>query len=301
MPRFSVVMPVHNRATLVGMAIESVINQSSENCELIVVDDGSTDGTVEAVARFGNRVHLLQQKNAGPGAARNTGIAAAKGDYIAFLDSDDLWMPWTLATYSQIIDQNNSPSLLMAREFSFESEDMLQDFKPEPEQTLRFKDYLASSQQDLSFGASSLVVRTEALRKVGGFEKRWINAEDLDLCLKLGDSPQFIRIESPRTFAYRKHDNSAVSNIKRTLDGLHHLIAQERAGLYPGGKARQRERLEIITRHIRPVTLECLRRGYKNEAWHLYSQTFRWHAFLGRAKFLGAFPILAMKSRGSES
>jgi glycosyltransferase involved in cell wall biosynthesis len=92
-PAVSVVIPTFNRATLVGYAIESVLGQTYQDFEVIVVDDGSTDHTPEEVARFGDRIRYLHQKNMGVSAARNTGIRAARGKWIAFLDSDDRWRP----------------------------------------------------------------------------------------------------------------------------------------------------------------------------------------------------------------
>ncbi len=92
-PLVTAVIPTYNRANIVTQAVDSVLNQTYGNLELIVVDDGSTDDTPAALARYGNRIRVLRQDNAGPAAARNRGIAAARGEFVAFLDSDDLWLP----------------------------------------------------------------------------------------------------------------------------------------------------------------------------------------------------------------
>lgn len=97
MIRFSVVIPSHNRSAWLVAALESVFAQTEPAFEIIVADDGSTDDTPDVLRKYEGRVKVLTQRNAGPSAARNLGIAAATGDYIAFLDSDDLWFPWTLA------------------------------------------------------------------------------------------------------------------------------------------------------------------------------------------------------------
>ena len=99
----SVVIPSYNRAHVVGDAIESVLGQGIDpgigGIQVIVVDDGSTDGTREAVAaRFGPRVQYVRQENQGAGAARNTGLDLAEGTFLSFLDSDDVWLPGKLAT-----------------------------------------------------------------------------------------------------------------------------------------------------------------------------------------------------------
>jgi GT2 family glycosyltransferase len=95
----SVVIPTHNRAYCVFLAIDSVRDQSHKNWEVVLVDDGSTDDTAVVIsARYGNdpRVRYIYQTNAGVSAARNAGIRASRGDYVAFLDSDDVWKPWKL-------------------------------------------------------------------------------------------------------------------------------------------------------------------------------------------------------------
>jgi len=97
-PKVSVVMPAYNRAKEIGAAIDSVLAQTFEDIELIVVDDGSTDATPEIVRAYGDRVRFFQQKNAGVGAARNAGVRLARGEYLASLDSDDVQFPFRLAT-----------------------------------------------------------------------------------------------------------------------------------------------------------------------------------------------------------
>lgn len=92
-PTVAVVIPVWNRAACVGEAIDSVLRQTSPVDEIIVVDDGSTDGTAAALARYGDAISVISQGNAGVSAARNTGVARARQDWIAFLDSDDVWRP----------------------------------------------------------------------------------------------------------------------------------------------------------------------------------------------------------------
>ena len=88
-PLVSIIIPTRNREALVPAAIDSVLNQTQQDFELIVVDDGSTDATQEVLRAYGNRIACLRIDPAGPSAARNRGIAAAQADLIAFLDSDD--------------------------------------------------------------------------------------------------------------------------------------------------------------------------------------------------------------------
>lgn len=105
----SVVIPTFNRAYILEKSIESVLAQTYPSIELIVVDDGSTDGTRELVARYGDRVRYIYQTNAGLAAARNTGFAASRGEFLAFQDSDDLWVPWKVA--AQVAVMRKDPQI----------------------------------------------------------------------------------------------------------------------------------------------------------------------------------------------
>lgn len=96
LPLVSVIMPAYNTARYIREAIDSVLDQDYPNKELIVIDDGSTDGTLELLASYGDRIRLITQRNQGSAVARNAGLAAAQGEYIAFLDSDDIWLPGKL-------------------------------------------------------------------------------------------------------------------------------------------------------------------------------------------------------------
>lgn len=106
MPFFSIVIPTFNRAHMIADAIESALSQSYTDHEIIVVDDGSSDDTAQIVERYGDRVQYHHQENAGVAAARNTGVALAQGEYICYLDSDDLWPDNKLSVYKEAIDQH---------------------------------------------------------------------------------------------------------------------------------------------------------------------------------------------------
>jgi len=107
MPKVSVIIPTYNRLSMLQEAVDSVLAQNFEDVELIVVDDGSTDGTGEAIGGYGGRVKLLRlSENRGVSVARNRGIAQAKGKYLAFLDSDDLWVKGKLKIQVEFLDSN---------------------------------------------------------------------------------------------------------------------------------------------------------------------------------------------------
>ncbi|MEM7282776.1 MAG: glycosyltransferase family 2 protein [Pseudomonadota bacterium] len=114
-PLVSVVMPAYNSADFILESLHSVFSQSYGNTEVIVVDDGSTDSTPDVLRRLGDRVRVINQRNAGAPAARNRGIQAAKGQYIAFIDSDDIWHHDKLRLQVEHLQQNPGVAMACAR------------------------------------------------------------------------------------------------------------------------------------------------------------------------------------------
>jgi len=290
---FSVIVPTFNRAHLLFGTLESVFGQTFTDFEIIVVDDGSTDGTMKYLRSLGKDVRVFQQSNRGAGPARNLGARHAHGRYLAFLDSDDLWFPWTLQVYHDVIRGHQEPSFIVGKPHVFSDKLELDKVASSAAQDEWFVDYLASGDQWRWWGASSFIVRRDAFEAVGGFTEEWVNAEDTDLTLRMGVAPGFVQITAPVTFAFREHAASVSKDHKRLLAGTWSRVRAERGGRYPGGKVRAKDRRRILTRHVRPVTLGCLRQGLRREAWSLYIATFVWNASLGRIKYLAGFPILA--------
>jgi GT2 family glycosyltransferase len=294
MPLFSVIIPTFERVGLLDRSLNSVFAQRFTDFETIVVDDGSTDGTAEYLKVLDQRINVLGQPNQGPGCARNLGARHARGDYLAFLDSDDLWFPWTLETYRDVVECYREPAFIAGKPLRFSNENGLGGIACSALRAEAFADYLASGDEWRWWSASSFVIRRDAFMEVGGFTDEWINGEDADLALRLGVAPGFIQIVTPVTFAYREHAASAKKDVNRTFAGATWKVRTEQAGRYPGGRTRASERRRILTRHTRPVTLQCLRLGLRREAWDLYVSTFAWNASLGRLKYLAAFPFVAL-------
>ena len=115
-PLVSVVIATYNRAHFIGEAILSVLDQTVQDSEIIVVDDGSTDATSQVLAQFGGRIQVVRQLNQGRSGARNSGVSIARADIIAFLDSDDIWMPDKLAEQLSLFDAQ--PAVGLAHTFS---------------------------------------------------------------------------------------------------------------------------------------------------------------------------------------
>jgi len=106
MPKISVIIPTYNQGRLILRCIDSVLHQTFQDFEIIVVDDGSTDNTKEILSAYGHPIRYLFQQNWGPSRARNAGIGQAKGDYIAFLDSDDYFAENNLEEKFQYLESN---------------------------------------------------------------------------------------------------------------------------------------------------------------------------------------------------
>jgi glycosyltransferase involved in cell wall biosynthesis len=286
---FSVIIPTYNRSSYLKSTLESVWRQTFTDYEIIVVDDGSTDDTANYLSEIADRVRILRQPNAGPGIARNKAAAHAHGVYLAFLDSDDLWFPWTLKTVAELIARYDRPSLISASLTRFNDPAELDSERHKRTVAEFFSDYLSASDRDCFVGAGMTFVRRDKFLEIGGFSGGPINLEDHDLILRLGTAAGFVRILEPATLGWRRHGTSITDQSRRSFEGCRYLIQSEQQGLYPGGKNRTIDRRRIITRHIRPWALTLKRTGEWQPAWSLYKSTFIWNLSLHRWRFLMGF------------
>jgi glycosyltransferase involved in cell wall biosynthesis len=292
MALFSVIIPTFNRAALLADTLRSVFAQRFTDFEVIVTDDGSTDDSAAVLQQYEGRLRVLHQSNQGPGAARNLAAAGAIGRYLAFLDSDDLWFPWTLDVYASIvIGTLPNPVFVAGKPAVFSDPAALQRIGEEPVALTAFADYYASGREWRWYSASSFVVRADVFKGVDGFAPVWINGEDADLAMRLGTAGPFVQVTAPHTFGYRDHGGSLVSQTRRTLEGVQYALRMEQQNKYPGGGARAGERRTILTRHFRPVMLTCMQERRFADAWKLYFSTWPWHLALGRLRFLVGFPV----------
>jgi glycosyltransferase involved in cell wall biosynthesis len=214
-PLVSTVIPTYNRRDLVGIAIRSALAQTHPAQEVLVVDDGSTDGTAEALAAaFGDRIRVLRKENGGVSSARNHGMAAARGAYIALLDSDDEWLPDKLA--AQVAWLEARPDFGMVLTDVARMDDQRRDYEifrrrefiPEDGWVLRWV------LRNPALAPASALLRRAVYEDVGGFDTGLRTAEDLDFHMRVALRWQIGVIERPLTRAMRGHDG--LSALART-------------------------------------------------------------------------------------
>lgn len=188
----SVVIPAYNSAASIGRAIDSVLAQTLLADEILVVDDGSTDATAEIVRTYGHKVRLLVQPNAGAAAARNTGIAAAAGDWIAFLDADDEWLPQRLAVQTDILKRHPELVWVSGNYITCSCSEHRQSPYIVPQKALVrlqdsrvLSDFCASYAEGLSGHTDTMLIRRDVLVEAGLFDPTLIKAEDIDLWWKI--------------------------------------------------------------------------------------------------------------------
>jgi glycosyltransferase involved in cell wall biosynthesis len=192
-PLFTVVMPSYNTARLVGSAIKSVLAQTCGDFELIVVDDGSTDDTAAQIRRFeaDPRVRGVRRENGGPAAARNTGIERATGEYVSFLDSDDLWMPNYLEAMERALQEDLDAGLAYTDAWVFNDETRLilrgtamsSVHPPHVPPTDHYE--LLERLVRGNFIFSSATVRRSVVDRVGLFDTRLRATEDWEMWLRV--------------------------------------------------------------------------------------------------------------------
>lgn len=202
-PLVSVIIPTYNRCKELRVALDSVISQTYQNIEIIVVDDGSTDNTREVVSSYTDVKYLVQNNN-GPSAARNTGIKNSHGELIAFLDSDDAWLPHKLEKQVRCFVER--PELGIVGTGCFNCDENLAN------PTARSNLKLAKSDREQIliwnyWPTPSLCIRRICFDTVGFFDEEMKFAEDWDMWIRIAQSFQSFTIKEP-LILIRKHQQS---------------------------------------------------------------------------------------------
>jgi glycosyltransferase involved in cell wall biosynthesis len=216
-PLVSVIVPVYNGESFLAEAVDSIQQQSYQPLEIIIVDDGSTDSTKQLATAFGESVRYVYQTNSGPAAARNTGIGLARGVFIAFLDSDDLWSEDKLNLQLALLAEN--PSVEIALGYT----QMIRLIEPnfdKPEFELYLKPWLP-----LSLG--SALIKKTAFDRVGVFDETQFFCDDVDWFIRAKELGVLMMTHREVTLYYRRHSNNLTN--QRQLDQKYFMLALKKS------------------------------------------------------------------------
>ena len=213
MPTVSIIIPAYNVASYIGETLDSVFAQTFADYEVIVINDGSpdTEELERVLAHFINRVNYLKQENRGASAARNTGLRAARGEFVAFLDADDLWLPNYLDEQIKFMAERDCDLVCADAEVfsdsSTEKETYMQSLMADELRTgdVTFLGLLSAAQ---SLITSGVVVRRELVLEVGMFDEALRNSQDFDLWLLLARHGTRMAYQRRTLLRYRSRDNS---------------------------------------------------------------------------------------------
>lgn len=203
MSKISIILPTFNRASFLSNSIESVLAQDFLDWELIVIDDGSTDNTSEVIdfySKNDSRIKYFFQKNGGPGLARNLGLLKSQGEFITFLDSDDLFLPKRLSKMFHFLNEKEIDFCSSAIFLEKDKKRFKVILKENNNQDLAF--YLRRIGQ--TFSGLNVFLRKSLLEKVGFFDENMRHWEDVDFIIKLFEKGRFGYLNEP-LFVYKIH------------------------------------------------------------------------------------------------
>ncbi|HEX7229737.1 MAG TPA: glycosyltransferase family A protein [Candidatus Binatia bacterium] len=277
MPRVSVVIPTFNRWPLLAEAVDSVLSQSYRDFELIVVDDGSNDATPRELAKMASRLRVLSTPRKGVAAARNLGVSQACGRYVAFLDSDDLWLSTKLEKQTQFMQQHPEFHICQTDEIWIRNGVRVnpKSVHQKPSGDIFFRSL------ELCLVSPSAVMMTKALfERTGGFDEAFPVCEDYDLWLRISAQRQVALIPDRLTIKRGGHADQLSrsvwgmdryrilalqkllsSNLNRRQEAAAIKMLRQKVAIVAGG-ARKRGREEEAR------TLEALVTRLEQEKWN---------------------------------
>jgi glycosyltransferase involved in cell wall biosynthesis len=260
-PRVSVIIPTFNRWPMVQDAVESVLNQHPQTYELIVVDDGSTDGTAQRLKGYGCHLHLVSQPRRGVAAARNLGVRLSKGRYISFLDSDDFWLPGKLEVQTAFMEENAEIQICQTEEIWIR-----RGVRVNPKERHRKPcgDIFRPSLALCLVSPSAVMMTRELFERVGGFDEAFPVCEDYDLWLRIAvENPVSLIPES--LVVKRGGHPDQLSQSVRGLDRFRILALQKllRSGL---DREKRRWAIETLRKKVAIVAQGARKRGKDEEA-----------------------------------
>ncbi len=222
MPCVSAIIPVFNGAAFISEAVTSALEQTHTNMEIIVVDDGSTDNTPELLAEFGDQIRVIRQANTGHVVARNNAAKVAKGEWLAFLDADDIWFPKKIEKQLAIVNACNEGLVYTDREnfgHITRVKKRLSDAMP-----LFEGDVYEKLLEGNFITVSSVMIRKDWFERLGGFDPELKVCEDWDLWLRYSEIGGLTRLCPEPLMRYRWHLTSMSHNFEKMLEGRLRVI-----------------------------------------------------------------------------
>lgn len=211
MSLISVIIPVYNGEKTIKQTVESVLNQTIKDLEIIIINDGSQDSTLEIISRIQDcRIKVFSYPNTGSSASRNRGISRSSGEYISFIDADDLWIPDKLEAQLKALQENPEAAVAYSwtdcidESGNFLGKGSYLSFNGNIYANLLLTNFIDSG--------SNVLIRTDALKRVGYFEESRHFSEDWDLWLRLAASYNFVAVSKPQIL-YRISSNSKSVNL----------------------------------------------------------------------------------------
>ena len=238
-PKVTVVMPVYNGERFLRGSLDSVFAQTFQDFEILCVDDGSTDRSAAVFEQYGQRIRVLRQSNAGQSAARNAGVTLANGQYVAFLDQDDLWYPTKLMNQVAALDADSDVVLAHC---DFDRIDdggrMMQEGVGMSERAGALASPMGQLIGEALIFPSAMMIRKTAYERIGGFHHELQGFEDFDLIARLKQQGRFVMLEETG-MAYRVHGHGFTR-----AGGLHIIRSREKflrrmEELYRGDRPKQ--------------------------------------------------------------
>lgn len=224
----SVVIPAFNAEQHIKECIDSVLNQTYKNLEIIIIDDGSTDNTIDVITAYKDeKIKLFKQKNSGSAVARNYAIKQASGIWIAFIDSDDIWLPEKLQKQLE-----NCSDHVWSHTDMFFYGDIYPEHTKTSDLTPKHSGLILKSLLiENSIGTSSVVINRKIFDELGGFNTDYRALQDWDFWLRVAEKYQVCYLDEPMVY-YRVHSSSVSRNARKTLpyhiDLINNVISKQR-------------------------------------------------------------------------
>lgn len=258
--RFSIIITCYNQQAFIRQAVDSALAQGPDVLEVIVVDDASTDDSLSILKSYGQAIRLLSfSANQGCIKARNEGASRARGEYIVFLDGDDILAPWTMRIYERLISERR-PKIVIANPFTFTGPAPVAEDAPGEIAFVEFDRLIDKDRPRPIF--PSFALERKMFEDVGRWTPGIFHLDLDDIAMKMAGVGPTIMVCAPYTFYYRVHEGNSVHNVRPFLTMLRHIIGKTKAGQYPGTAALRFPRYAWLGIVVRYWATRALQEGF---------------------------------------